>query len=70
MDQASKVDAYRTVNERLAQDLPYLWIAQDIFVLVADSRVQGISDFTLPDGTAGYSYNEGVFFPAQVGLTT
>jgi peptide/nickel transport system substrate-binding protein len=70
MDQASKVEAYRTINQRLAQDLPYLWIAQDIFVLVADGRVQGIADFTLPDGTAGYSYNEGVFFPAQVGLTT
>ncbi len=68
MDQASKVEAYRTVNERLAQDLPYLWIAQDIFILVADRRVQGIADFTLPDGTTGYSYNEGVFFPAQVGL--
>jgi peptide/nickel transport system substrate-binding protein len=67
-DEATKVAAFRTVNERLAQDLPYLWIGQDIFVLVADGRVEGIEAFTLPDGAPGYGYNEGVFFPVQVGL--
>ncbi len=68
-DQATKVSSFRTVNKRLAEDLPYLWIAQDIFTLVADGRVEGIEAFTLPDGAAGYSYNEGVFWPVQIGLT-
>lgn len=67
-DQAAKVSAWQTVDKRLAQDLPYLWIAQDIFTLVADSRVEGVESFTLPDGTAGYSFDEGVFWPVQVGL--
>ena len=35
-DQATRVQAYQTVNERLAEDLPYLWLLQYIFSEVAD----------------------------------
>ncbi len=67
-DPATRVTAYRTVNERLAQDLPYLWIGRDVFPFAASTRVQGIAHRTLPDGTAGYAYDEGVFFPAVLWL--
>ena len=70
LDHASRVDAYRTVNERLAQDLPYLWIGRDIFPIAFAQRVEGIRQYTLPGGAAGYAYNEGVFFPSHLWLTS
>jgi ABC-type transport system substrate-binding protein len=68
LDRATRVAAYRTVNERLARDLPYLWIGRDVFPFAATSRVQGIARRTLPDGMPGYAYDEGVFFPAVLWL--
>ncbi|MHB1519240.1 MAG: ABC transporter substrate-binding protein [Acidimicrobiales bacterium] len=68
LDAATRIDAWRTVNERLAKDLPYLWIGRDLFPFAAEDRVQGIDRLTLPDGAAGYSYDEGVFFPSQLWL--
>jgi len=68
LDRATRVQAYRTVNERLGVDLPYAWIGRDIFPFAAVDRVQGIRAFTLPDGHSGYAYNEGVFFPAHLWL--
>ena len=70
LDHASRVDAYRTVNERLAHDLPYLWIGRDIFPIAFAQRVEGIRQYALPGGAAGYAYNEGVFFPSHLWLTS
>ena len=70
LDHAARVQAYRTVNERLGVDLPYAWIGRDIFPFAAVDRVQGIRRLTLPGGDAGYAYNEGVFFPAHLWLAT
>lgn len=69
LDRSARIDAYRTVNERLAQDLPYLWIGRDVFPIATTQRVQGIRRRTLPDGAPGYAYNEGVFFPANLWLS-
>ena len=66
LDHGARVQAYRTVNERLGVDLPYAWIGRDIFPFAAVNRVQGIRRLTLPGGQAGYAYNEGVFFPAHL----
>jgi len=68
LDRATRVQAYRTVNERLGVDLPYAWIGRDIFPFAAADRVQGIRKLTLPGGQAGYAFNEGVFFPAHLWL--
>ncbi len=65
-DQSTRVAAYRTVNERLAKDLPYLWISQFFFSEVAQNRVQNFANPTLPDGSPGYAYDEGIFFPGQI----
>lgn len=66
--QATRVTAYRTVNERLAKDLPYLWIQQYLFTEVAQSRVQNFNSRILPDGSPGYSFDEGIFYPTQIWL--
>ena len=68
LDHTARIAAYRTVNERLAVDLPYAWIGRDVFPFAANDRVQGIERFTLPGGLPGYAYNEGVFFPAHLWL--
>ena len=68
LDHAARVAAYRTVNERLAVDLPYLWIGRDVFPFASSTRVRGIAHRTLPNGVAGYAYDEGVFFPAVLWL--
>jgi peptide/nickel transport system substrate-binding protein len=67
-DRSARIAAYRTVNERLATDLPYAWIGRDVFPFAATHRVGGIEQFTLPGGQPGYAYNEGVFFPAHLWL--
>ncbi len=67
-DDATRVQAYQTVNKRLAADLPYLWISQFFFSEVAADRVQNFANPVLPDGSAGYAFDEGVFQPTQVWL--
>jgi ABC-type transport system substrate-binding protein len=68
--QATRVTSYQTVNERLAKDLPYLWIEQYLFSEVANPRVQNFNNLTLPDGTAGYSFDEGTMFLSQTWLAS
>ena len=65
-DQATRHKAYQTVNERLAVDLPYIWLSQYFFSEVAESRVQNFANPTLPNGSPGYAFDEGIFFPTQI----
>ena len=67
-DQATRVAAYKTVNEQLAKQLSYLWIEQYPFSEVAAERVQNFANPTLPDGSAGYAFDEGRFWPTQIWL--
>ena len=67
-DQATRVTAYKTVNEQLAKHLPYLWIEQYLFSEVADERVQNFDNPTLPNGKPQYSFDEGIFVPTQIWL--
>ncbi len=68
-DQSTRVAAYRTVNEQLGLQLPYLWIEQFFFSEVAADRVQNFNNPTLPDtNKPGYGFDEGIFFPTQVWL--
>jgi peptide/nickel transport system substrate-binding protein len=69
-DKADRIAAYKAVNERLAVDLPYLWIDQYLFSEVADSRVQNFDAWTFPDGTPGYGFDEGIFVPTQTWLAS
>jgi ABC-type transport system substrate-binding protein len=67
-DQATRVTAYRTVNEQLAKQLPYLWVEQYVFSEVAAGRVQNFNNPTLPDGMPQYAFDEGIFVPTQIWL--
>ena len=67
-NQTTRESAYQTVNERLAKDLPYLWIEQYFFSEVAAERVQNFANPTLPNGMPGYGFDEGIFVPTQIWL--
>ncbi len=67
-DNATRIAAYQTVNERLAKDLPYIWIVQQFFSEVAQDRVQNFANPTLPDGSPGYAFDEGIIKPTQIWL--
>jgi len=67
-DEATRVTAYKTVNEQLAKQLPYLWIEQYVFSEVADSRVQNFANPKLPNGSPQYAFDEGIFVPTQIWL--
>ena len=68
--QAARDVAYQEFNRRLAVDLPNLWLGQDPFAAVGDQRVQNFAGLTLPDGAPGYGFDEGVFFPSQMWLSS
>jgi ABC-type transport system substrate-binding protein len=68
-DQSTRIKAYQAVNERLAADLPYMWIAPNLFSEVATQRVQNFANPTLPSGGKQYAFNQGQFFPTQIWLS-
>jgi peptide/nickel transport system substrate-binding protein len=69
LDATSRVAAYQESTKRLSQDVPYVWLGQQFFVDVAQDRVQNFAGVTLPDGSAGYGFDEGVTFPSQMWLS-
>jgi peptide/nickel transport system substrate-binding protein len=70
LDPATRVAAFQEADKRLAQDLPYIWLGQQFFVDVAYPRVQNFAGLTLPDGSPGYGFDEGVTFPSQMWLSS
>jgi peptide/nickel transport system substrate-binding protein len=65
-DEAVRIKAYKTINERLAKDLPYLWLGQTVWSAVGDQRVQNFAGPVLPNGQKGKPFDNGTFFPTQI----
>jgi hypothetical protein len=47
-------------------DLPYLWLGQTVWSEVGDQRIQNFANPTLPDGTPGKPFDNGILFPTQI----
>ncbi len=60
------IAAYQKVNERLAVDLPYLWLGRTSWSAVADSRIQNFAGTILPGGKPGKGFDNGSFFSTQI----
>ena len=60
-DQSTRVAAYQTVAQRLAIDLPYLWLGETLWAGVSVPEVAGLASQTLPDGSPGLGFSDGVF---------
>jgi ABC-type transport system substrate-binding protein len=65
-DHADRVAAYQKVNQYLAQDVPYLWLARDTWAVVANPKVQNFANPTTMQGSKAIAYDEGVLWPAQI----
>ncbi len=60
-DQATRIQAYQTVAQRLAVDLPYLWINRSVSAVIASPRVENFNATTFPDGSPGEGVSGGTF---------
>ncbi len=51
-DEATRKEAYATVQQRFAEDLAYIWLDHSLWVVGASNKVRGITNGPLPDGKA------------------
>ena len=63
---ADRVKAYQQVNQYLAQDVPYLWLARDTWAVVANPKVQNFANPTTLQGSKAIAFDEGVLWPTQI----
>jgi ABC-type transport system substrate-binding protein len=63
---ADRVKAYQKVNQLLAEDVPYLWLARDTWAVIANPKVQNFANPTTPSGSKAIAFEEGVLWPTQI----
>jgi len=63
---ATRVKAYQQINQYLAQDIPYLWLARDTWAVVANPKVQNFANPTTLTGSKAIAFDEGVLWPTQI----
>jgi peptide/nickel transport system substrate-binding protein len=65
-DQATRIQAYQTIDRRLAVDLPYLYLGVAPWSLTAQTNVQNYNNWVLPDGTRAQNFTAGAFNPTPI----
>jgi len=65
-EKADRIKAYQQVNQYLALDVPYLWLARDTWAVVANPKVQNFANPTTLQGSKAIAYDEGVLWPTQI----
>jgi ABC-type transport system substrate-binding protein len=68
-DKPDRIKAYQQINEYLAQDIPYLWLARDTWCVAANPNVQNFANPTTLQGSKAIAYDEGVLWPAQIWIS-
>ena len=63
---AVRTQAYQEVDKRLAQDLPYLWIAAATWSLFGSNSVMNFNNLTFPDGSRAAGFSNGIFDPTPI----
>jgi peptide/nickel transport system substrate-binding protein len=61
--------AYRTVNKRLAVDLPYLWTDRAVWAVIGNPKVQNFNNPTSPQGQAAFGMIGGSIWPTQIWIS-
>lgn len=62
----TRIKAYQSIGEYLAQDLPYTWLGRAVWAVVANPKVQNFNYRTAPDGTGLIGMQGGATSPTQV----
>jgi peptide/nickel transport system substrate-binding protein len=65
-NKAARTKDYQEINQYLAEDIPYLWLARDTWAVVANPKVQNFANPTTPEGSKAIAYDEGVLWPTQI----
>lgn len=65
-DIAKQRQAFAVVQQRLAEDVPYVWLSHQRVSLIASKRVVNLVRATLPDGSQGLDMHQGAHQLAQV----
>ncbi len=68
-DKAVREAAYKTVNKRLALDLPYLWTDRAVWAVIGDPNVQNFNNPTTPQGSPAYGMIGGSIWPTQIWIS-
>jgi ABC-type transport system substrate-binding protein len=68
-DKADRIKAYQQINQYLAQDIPYIWLARDTWAVVANPNVQNFANPTTLQGSKAIAFDEGVLWPAQIWIS-
>jgi ABC-type transport system substrate-binding protein len=63
---SARVAQYQKINQYLAEDMPYMWLARDTWAVVANPKVQNFANPTTLSGKKAVAFDEGVFWPTQV----
>ena len=61
-----KAKAHKTVNKRLAVDLPYLWTDRAVWAVVGKPNVQNFNNPTSPAGQNAFGLIGGSIWPTQI----
>ena len=65
-EKADRIKAYQQINQYLAQDIPYLWLARDTWAVIANPKVQNFANPTTLQGSKAVAFDEGVLWPTQI----
>lgn len=61
--------AYKTVNKRLAVDLPYLWTDRAVWAVIGNPKVQNFNNPTSPQGQSAFGMIGGSVWPTQIWIS-
>ena len=61
--------AYKTVNKRLAIDLPYLWTDRAVWAVIGNPTVQNFNNPTTPQGQSAFGMIGGSIWPTQIWIS-
>ncbi len=65
-NKADRTKNYQQINQYLAQDIPYLWLARDTWAAIANPKVQNFANPKTPQGAKAIAFDEGVLWPTQI----
>ncbi len=68
-EKADRVKDYQQINQYLAEDIPYLWLARDTWCVVASPNVQNFANPTTLQGSKAIAFDEGVLWPTQIWMS-
>ncbi|MCB0998598.1 MAG: hypothetical protein KDB40_04815 [Acidimicrobiales bacterium] len=67
-DPEARKEQYAIVQEILGEQVPYIWTGTNQFGVITQAGVNGLAEFTLPDGSPGQPINGGRFYLKDVWL--